>query len=196
MSIVPKVALALSNSVAALSVPISPAVAAQERQLTYDLPAQPLTQSLREVSTRSGRNIVAPAELLRGRTAPAVRGTYPVQEVVDALLAGSGLVARRVGDGLLIERAQSGRTSSDDQAEGEIVVTGSRIRGAPVASPVITLGEQAIRNAGQSDLGDVARSVPQSFGGGQNPGVGFNVPASIGGNVGGGSASARSGCSR
>ncbi|MFD2429895.1 TonB-dependent receptor plug domain-containing protein [Sphingobium scionense] len=38
-----------------------------------------------------------------------------------------------------------------------------------------------------ADLGDVARSLPQSFGGGQNPGVGFNVPSSTGGNVGGGS---------
>ena len=102
MPIIPKVALALSISVAALSAPLAPAAAAQEQRQSYDLPAQPLAQSLREVSIRSGRSIAAPADLLRGKTAPAVHGSYTLPEVVEALLAGSGLAARWVGDGLLI----------------------------------------------------------------------------------------------
>lgn len=186
MSIVPKVALALSVSVAALSAPIAPAFAAQEQQLTYDLPAQPLAQSLREVSTRSGQNIIAPAELLRGKAAPAINGTYSVHDVVEALLAGSGLRARRVRDGLLIERAQpSDQGSGEDQSEGEIVVTGSRIRGAPVASPVIRLDQRVMRDSGQTSLTDVVRRIPQAFGGGQNLGVGANVGSANGIDVGG-----------
>jgi len=55
---------------------------------------------------------------------------------------------------------------------GTIVVTGSRIRGAAVAGDVITLGQQAIIAAGQVDLGEAIRSLPQNFSGGQNPGVG------------------------
>ena len=185
MSIVPKAALALSASVAVLILPAAPA-AAQEQRQTYSLPAQPLAQALREVSLRSGRTIVAPAEILRGRTAPAVRGTYTLDEVVDALLAGSGLVARPVGDGLLIDRVQTSPsdTAAAEPADGDIVVTGSRIRGAPVASPVIRVDQQAMRDSGQISLADVARSIPQNFGGGQNPGVGANVPSSSGINVG------------
>lgn len=55
---------------------------------------------------------------------------------------------------------------------GSIVVTGSRIRGAAVAGDVITLGQEAIIAAGQVDLGEAIRSLPQNFSGGQNPGVG------------------------
>lgn len=142
MSIVPKVALALSISVAALSAPLAPAAAAQEQRQSYDLPAQPLAQSLREVSMRSGRSIAAPADLLRGRIAPAVRGSYTLPEVVETLLAGSGLIARRVGDGLLIERIQSSDGGSGGQGapSDEIIVTGTRIRGAtPIGSNLVTL---------------------------------------------------------
>lgn len=185
MSIVPKTALALTASITALILPVASA-AAQEQRQSYSLPAQPLAQSLREVSLQSGRTIVAPSELLRGKSAPVVRGTYTIDEVVDALLAGSGLVARRMGDGLLIDRVQTSLndTTAAEPANGDIVVTGSRIRGAPVASPVIRVDQQAMRNSGQTSLAEVARSIPQNFGGGQNPGVGANVPSSSGINVG------------
>jgi iron complex outermembrane recepter protein len=173
MSIVPKVALALSVSVA-LAAPVAPA-AAQEQRQSYSLPAQPLAQSLREVSLRSGRNVVAPAELLRGRTAPAVRGTYTLEEVVAALLAGSGLTARWVGDGLLIERVQSSESSAtaDGSAESEILVTGTRIRGAgPVGSTVTVVDREAMDRSGYATTQDIAQTIPQNFGGSPNEGTG------------------------
>lgn len=53
-----------------------------------------------------------------------------------------------------------------------IVVTGSRIRGARTAGDIIQLDRDAIVAAGQIDLGEALRSLPQNFSGGQNPGVG------------------------
>jgi iron complex outermembrane recepter protein len=73
---------------------------------------------------------------------------------------------------------ESPQSSKDEEAQNpsednsDIIVTGSRIRGAAVASDVITLDQQAIIAAGQVDLGEAIRSLPQNFGGGQNPGVG------------------------
>ncbi|MVZ98155.1 TonB-dependent receptor [Sphingorhabdus sp. IMCC26285] len=70
------------------------------------------------------------------------------------------------------------QTSQEDEAQlpadegSDIVVTGSRIRGAAIASDVITLDQISIVAAGQIDLGEAIRSLPQNFGGGQNPGVG------------------------
>lgn len=52
-----------------------------------------------------------------------------------------------------------------------ITVTGTRIRGGATPSPVITIGSEDIRDEGFSDLGQVIRSVPQNFSGGQNPEV-------------------------
>lgn len=70
---------------------------------------------------------------------------------------------------------EPGATQSDgsiDKDQQPIVVTGTRIRGAASASEVTTLSRQAITAAGQIDLGEAVRSLPQNFGGGQNPGVG------------------------
>lgn len=53
-----------------------------------------------------------------------------------------------------------------------VVVTGTRIRGARVISDVLTLDRKSIVEAGQVDLGEAVRSLPQNFSGGQNPGVG------------------------
>lgn len=66
-------------------------------------------------------------------------------------------------------------------------MTGSRIAGAPVASTVISINRATMDERGYSDLGAVVRDIPQSFGGAQNPGLGLNVPAGKGVDVGGGS---------
>jgi len=52
-----------------------------------------------------------------------------------------------------------------------VTVTGTRIRGGTSPSPVITIGSEQIQQEGFTDLGEVIRSVPQNFSGGQNPGV-------------------------
>ncbi|WP_431635636.1 TonB-dependent receptor plug domain-containing protein [Dyella sp. KULCS107] len=58
-----------------------------------------------------------------------------------------------------------------------ITVTGTRIRGGTTPSPVITIGSEQIQQEGFTDLGEVIRSVPQNFSGGQNPGVTIGATA-------------------
>jgi outer membrane receptor protein involved in Fe transport len=157
-------------------------------QHAYDLPAQDLGRSLRAVAVASGRNVIAAAKLIQGRVAPALHGRFSAEEAVTRLLVGSGLHVRTVGGDIVVEAdAGSARTSQNDGQPSGIVVTGSRIRGAPVASPVIAVGQADIRNQALAGLGEVVRRIPQSFGGGQNPGIGATVPAASGGDVGGGS---------
>jgi outer membrane receptor protein involved in Fe transport len=63
---------------------------------------------------------------------------------------------------------------NDEQVKSleAVTVTGTRIRGGSTPSPVITIGSERIQEEGFADLGEVIRSVPQNFSGGQNPGVG------------------------
>lgn len=152
------------------------------------LPAQALGVSLRALATAFGRNVSAPAELVAGHAAPAIDGLYSFDEALAAVLAGSGLRADPAGGGVAIARDLRGGVGAEtaDTGTQDIVVTGTQIRGGASASNVITARRDEIRNAGQATLGEFAQSLPQSFGGGQNPGVGFNVPASGGANVGGG----------
>ena len=177
---------------AAISVIASatPACAQERSRQEYHLQAQDLGEALRSVSRQSGREIIFPAEAVAGKRAPALRGIHSADEAVRILLAGSDLIADYREDGILIRgRGQASGEIANRPAEGvEILVTGSRIRGGTSPFPVIVLTHAEMVNAGQSNLGDVFRSIPQNFSGGQNPGVGLGVPERNGSNIGSGSA--------
>jgi len=55
--------------------------------------------------------------------------------------------------------------------EDQIVVTGTRIRGATPTAPVRVVTRDEIDQSGYGQLGDVVLSFPEVFAGGQNPGV-------------------------
>lgn len=167
---------ALSTAAVVFVLASAPACARNADEQSYHLPAQPLAAALRAVGMASGTSIAAPAVLVSGRTAPALDGDYTPRAAVTALLAGSGLRVRRVGDGLVVEQAPTTASAAADNEPGggQILVTGSRIRGAPVASPLIRLDQQQMRDAGETSMLDVVRSLPQTFGGGTNFGVGLN----------------------
>lgn len=98
-----------------------------------------------------------------------------------ALLAGASLVAfaapalGRDQQGTQVTEPDEGEVSEETEQTRSIVVTGTRIRGARVIGEVVALDREAIVEAGQIDLGEAIRSLPQNFSGGQNPGVGFGA---------------------
>src|SRR3546814_83051 len=153
---------ALPISLPMVAIPLAltaqPAMARDADQRTYHLPAQSLAAALRAVAALSGRSIVAPAALIADRQAPALDGDFTTESAVTALLRGSGLHARAVAGGLVIEPdAEASQNAADHVPNDDIVVTGTRIRGAPVASPVIVLSDDDIRNSGQTSPGEVVR---------------------------------------
>lgn len=154
---------------------LSPAVALAEQQQrqSYDMPAQDLGAALRSAATMSDIELYASSRDLEGKTAPPLRGELTPREAIDALLKDSGLAARFEAGAVIISKSALAPSRSDDLSQEEpIIVTGSRIAGAAPAAPVIRITAEDIRRAGQNDLGEVARSLPQNFGGGQNPGIG------------------------
>lgn len=178
--------LFLSGTVLALMCVSSPALAQANEKQKYNLEAGDLGDALQAVSRLSGREIIFSSEAVIGRHAPRLQGTYSADEAVRRLLSGSGLKVEYRKDVILV----AGRSSADDDAGesplkgAEIVVTGSRIAGAPPASQVIALNRKQIDDSGHTSLPEVLAAIPQNFGGGQNPGVGFNVPVGNGENVG------------
>jgi len=148
--------------------------AQRQDERIYSLPAQDLALSLREVSARSGRGVIAPSALVAGRRAPAVSGRYTAEEAVRMLLAGSGLEVRRVGDSLVIV-AQGSETASTEPRfapppgpEATIVVTGTHLRGAPPTSPTIVLTREDIERTGATSAEQLMRRVPQNSQSGVN----------------------------
>lgn len=110
-------------------------------------------------------------------------------------LAQSDTPSASQGEGLGEDRHQAiedpAQSSQTKIAVEEITVTGTRIRGGTSASPVITIGSEDIQEQGFADLGEVVRSIPQNFRGGENPGVAPGADAGAAGianrNVTGGS---------
>ncbi|WP_246193098.1 TonB-dependent receptor [Pseudoxanthomonas yeongjuensis] len=202
-------------SLALCSAPI--AVYAQVTHV-FNLPTQPLADSLRAVGSKAGVNVAFDPAVVKGRKAKALKGSFTVKQALQQLIEGTGLTVRATDGGtFLIETVhlqasignafqgeipaapQSGSTAAESpaadaagslrqesqvrsgaaasKASGSIsemdamVVTGTRIRGGTTASPLITIDAKQIREEGFTDLGEVIRSVPQNFRGGQNPGV-------------------------
>jgi iron complex outermembrane recepter protein len=147
----------------------SPALAASEQRREYHLPEQDLGSALRALGQASGGQLYIPDEDVAGKRAPPIDGRFTLKEAVDALLKDSGLVAiERNGSILIRGRAEPPIGAAEERNES-IIVTGTRIRGAPATSPITTIRREEAQRSGQTDLGQVIRDLPQNFSGGINP---------------------------
>lgn len=159
-----------------IAVAQSPAIVAAHAQqsLQFDLPAQNLADALRAVARRAGLELYVPSAIVSGLSAPALHATLTPSQAFARLLDGTGLSAHISDGAILIRgRSQSGENSISTDQSPEILVTGTHIRGAQIAAPVTVIHREEIENAGQNDMGEVVRSLPMNFNGGQNPGAGF-----------------------
>lgn len=170
-------------------VPVAPAFAQEQHRIEYNIEAGDLGEALKTVSRLSGKEIIFHSEAVLGRHAPRLRGSFSADEAVRALLEGSDLTAQYRRDVVIIRgRSKASSGLGDRSADGsDIVVTGSRIRGAAAASPVIVISQEEMSIAGMSNVDEAIRSIPQNFSGGQNPGVAQGVPERNGANYGSGS---------
>jgi len=73
-------------------------VSAQSTAVQIDLPAQPLSESLAALGRQCNFNLLFDPAAVQGRTAPALRLSATVHEVLATLLAGSGLGYRFVDE--------------------------------------------------------------------------------------------------
>jgi outer membrane receptor protein involved in Fe transport len=174
---------ALSLSCAAL-IALSLGSAAWAAPRNFDVAAQDAVKAIPEFGRQAGVQVVAPADRLKGIRTLAVRGALEVNDALAILLHGTGLevasndgrviVLRMAADAEPAKQAADASDASSDKSEPpveKVVVTGTRIPGAKASAPVITITQEDMRRQGHTDLGQVVRALPQSFGGGQNPGV-------------------------
>jgi outer membrane receptor protein involved in Fe transport len=166
------VKIALMTSAALCMGAICSQAHAQDAQKTYNLPEQDLATALRSVARGSDYQLVADPKSLKGARAPSLAGAYTVEEAVAALLAPSGLTAE-IRDRTITLRGREAPSREEVTGATDVLfsVTGTRIRGAKPTAPVLSSSREKIAELGYSDLGSFARSIPQNFSGGQNPGV-------------------------
>lgn len=150
---------------------------AKDSTYQFDIPAESLGHALTDFSQTSSQQIIYSEELVRGRKTSGLHGRYTAGQALKALIAGMDLKIETDSSGVLMVRPKKEQASFNEgyanpNAKPEIVtVTGTHIRGAQVASSVVTITQQQIQQGGFNNLGEVARSVAENFSGGQNPGV-------------------------
>src|SRR5262245_60453704 len=92
----------------------------------FDLPVQPLAESLKAVGAQANVNVLVTPALVDGKQAPALKADLPVTGVLARLLEGTGLEYHFVNDQTVVirERAPAessggpppGSRSNDDEA--------------------------------------------------------------------------------
>lgn len=152
------------------------------------IPPMPLKEALGKFAQREHLQLVYVSTIAAGvRTRGAPAG-LSLQATLKKLLEGTGLAYRFLNSktvkiyspanpqpsgGAPASKQQSApeEASPEPTELAQVTVTGSHIRGAPPASLTIDIDQQQMIQAGQTDLGEAIRSLPQNFSGGQNPGV-------------------------
>ncbi|MCF8707564.1 MULTISPECIES: TonB-dependent receptor [Sphingomonadaceae] len=165
---------ALLGSTLLASTAVAAAAEGEPTRQSYDVPSQDLGAALRAVGRAANREIIFETDVVQGKRAPALDGSYTTREAVEQLLRGTDLVAVERGGAILI-RSRFREASAELSSSGgssDIVVTGSRIRGAESPSAVYEYSAAEVKQQGVTDLRELASIIPQNFTGGQNPGVG------------------------
>src|SRR5690348_8933141 len=176
--------VALGATATVLAAP--PSSGADAGTHAFHISAGPLAEALHQFVAQSGLQVLYDPALAEGHAAARIDSVSTPRAALDALLRNTGLVYEFTDSGtVVIKRAPPAAKSQSTQAQKRhvakeaasptvlqsVTVTGTRIRGGVTASPMITINAQQIQDEGFSDLGEVIRSVPQNFSGGQNPGV-------------------------
>jgi len=139
----------------------------------FDLPAQDLGMSIRAIANISGRQIIIATGAVEGKIAPALHGAFSADEAITKLLRGTGVTAKFTNEAVLVGGTSASETGLKNPEDTSVItVTGTRIRGGEIASPVYSYEVADLKAEGVTDMRGAAAAIPQNFGGGQNPGVG------------------------
>ena len=147
----------LGASAAAITLSLSAQAADLKKQ--FSIAGQPLSQALTKLSSQADVSVFAADDLVNGKQAKALSGTYTVDEAIAMLLAGTDLTASKGNNGAIIikrrDRIAGGTGSfsqSSSEAIEELVVVG-RMTNVDITS-------EQLDRLQANDLADIFRNTP------------------------------------
>jgi len=167
--------LSLAAATALSFATLAPAYAQGAATLQFDIPAGPLGAMLNTIAAKGDRRLVLDPQLVEGRNAPGVHGSYTVEQAMARALQGSRLELVQTPSGALTLRAAPPQSTAPAQL-GPVLVQGERLSDGyqPVstASPKFTadlldtprtvnvVPQAIIKDTGATSLQDVLRTTP------------------------------------
>jgi iron complex outermembrane receptor protein len=157
-------------AVAAIS---SPAFAQEAR--SFNIAAQPLTTALEAFGKQSGMEILFDRGQVAGKSSGAVKGSMAPGEALARMTAGTGMSVRQANGSTFVvspgPQSAAAPAAAEPAQVSELTVTGSHIRGAPPASPLLVISRHDLEGSGQTTVVDALRALPENFGGGAGQGA-------------------------
>lgn len=151
---------------ALMAVSATPAISqSAEQARRFDIAGGALERSLPAFAQQSGQQLLYPTSLVAGRTSPALSGEYTAEGALTALLRDTGLAYRRTRPNVFVLFDPNARADADEEAIhiGEVVVTGSYLRGADSPSPVTVMTQDEVARQGRATVADALAALPQNF---------------------------------
>ena len=159
----------------------APVALAQGNLLTFNIPAENTAQALNDFAKQANVQILFPYDVAEKYTSLGLKGSLTRAAALDELLANTSLEVASQSDTTISLRVKESPGATASEATTEVIVTGSHIRGGNPTSPVHVVTRSDIEESGYSEVGDLVRSLPENFAGGQNPGI-LGATATIAGN--------------
>jgi outer membrane receptor protein involved in Fe transport len=147
----------------AIALALGAAGTAEAQELAFNIPAESLSQALRDYGRATGRQLIFTEDLVRGRAVAALRGAYTPDQALSRLLKGSGLTAEVSARGaIMIEKAADPASATPETALEEVIVTAEKraenVQKVPITISVVKGSELADR--GIVDATGLALQVP------------------------------------
>lgn len=141
---------------------------AESAPVDFDVPAASLEKSLNALARQSSAQILFASDLTVGKTAPALRGRYTLQEALERLLGNSGLKAQARDEQTFL--VLPGSNANASQASGAVELDSLTISASRLDSNVVPQARQVnviehkqleqLRQGSDSLATLLAKSVP------------------------------------
>ncbi|ESQ87015.1 TonB-dependent receptor [Asticcacaulis benevestitus] len=151
----------------------SSALAQAKPTYAFKIPSENTADALNAFAVQAKVHLLFPYDQAAKTSAQAVEGVFTREQALAKILEGTGLEIASQSDDTISLRTIQARPEASSGPATEVIVTGTHIRGGNPTSPVHVIDRKEIDRSGYADIGDVIRSLPENFSGGQNPGVMF-----------------------
>src|SRR5262245_44614716 len=91
---------------------VHPALAQAQTMVSFDLPAQPLADSLKAVAAQTSTNVLFDLKLVAGLQAPALKARLTPEAAVARLLLGTGVVHELVNEHTIVLAAVEDKSAA------------------------------------------------------------------------------------
>ncbi len=129
----------------------------------FDLPEQPLADSLRAIAAKAGTNILFDSKDVKGIKASALRAELSTDAAIKRVLEGTELKAESTAPGTVIIRAISDAPASANHPEIEEVVVSARRKEEPltaVPASITALTSDFLEKQNIQSFADYATKIP------------------------------------